>query len=348
MNDDKISKARTIIGENQDEDYILRPLDHEKLFSPEVPEFASVFADSEVQGIAKQYDAYDKEAISAQNSFKSYSKRAQWAVFLTACCSAALLGVSILLGRPEDIVVARVLFITLSLAAILFGTLATTWLRLIEGRRLLEEWMKQRANAEMRRLEYFNLITSRKPDDVASPDPTLFRLLQLEFFRRFQLDMQINYYRGRGRAHGRFADKAVTMSSWALGGAGLATGFAGFLGSAVGPKWGALAGFGMICQALATWILNKEAVNQDRRNQERYSRTYETLENLKMRLSKARKSIAGGNEEVLPKLVEAVHELVSLEHRQWTDDIGNASKAIGELEQQLKELEKDTGAGSKK
>jgi hypothetical protein len=138
------------------------------------------------------------------------------------------------------------------------------------------------------------------------------------------------------------------MSSWALGGAGLATGFAGFLGSAVGPKWGALAGFGMICQALATWILNKEAVNQDRRNQERYSRTYETLENLKMRLSKARKSIAGGNEEVLPKLVEAVHEQVSLEHRQWTDDIGNASKAIGELEQQLKELEKDTGAGSKK
>lgn len=347
MSEDIIAKAQSVVGKNHEDDYVLMPEEHEKLLTAGVPEFKTIFQDSEIQGVALKYREYDTEAIVARDAFKSYSSKAQLAVFLTACCSAALLGVSTLLGQPEDTSLARVLFIAISLAAILFGTLATTWLRLIEGKRMLEEWMKQRANAEMRRLEYFNLITRYSPGDVQAANPTLFRLVQLEFFRRFQLEMQINYYKGLGRSHGKMADEAVTMSSWALGGAGLATGFAGFLGSALAPKWGTLAGLGMICQATASWILNKEAVNQDRRNEERYGRTLQYLENLRMRLSKVRKNMAAGNEEVLAKLVEAVHEQLSLEHRQWTDDIGNASKAINELEQQLKELKESKKSNGK-
>jgi len=318
---------------------------HAGQFSDEAPELAWILKSAELEGVADKYDECDKDAIAVQDKFKLYSERARRWVFLTACCSALLLAVATLFGQPDQEPLARTLFIVLSIAAIVFGFLASTHIKLVENMKLLENWMKKRANAEMQRLDYFNRFINCKLSDESASDPVFMRLLQLEFFRRFQLDMQLSYYTQRGKQHGAIAEKAATISTWAMGAAGLAAGIAGFLGSSLHPKWAAIAGFGFICQAFATNVLNREAINQDRRNEERYGRTKDVLKNLRMRLDKVRAQVAAGNPVVLAKYVEAVHEQLSLEHRQWTDDISMASKALVELEAQLKELE--TGAQPK-
>ena len=342
MTTEKIKKAMTIIGENAGDDYILKPDMHAGLFSDEAPELAWILKSAELEGVADKYDECDKDAIAVQDKFKRYSERARQWVFLTACCSASLLVVATLFGKSGQEPLAKTFFIVLSIAAIVFGFLASTHIKLVENMKLLEKWMKKRANAEMQRLDYFNRFINGKLSDDSASDHVFIRLLQLEFFRRFQLDMQLSYYSQRGKQHGAIADNAATISTWAMGGAGLAAGIAGFLGSSLNPKWAAIAGLGFVCQAFATNVLNKEAINQDRRNEERYGRTKDILKNLRMRLDKVRIQVAAGNPEVLVKYVEAVHEQLSLEHRQWTDEISMASKALVELEVQLKEFETGT------
>ena len=333
MTMNKIEQAIAIVGENAGDDYILKPDRHAGLFADQMPELAQILKRAELAEVAGRYEEADKAAIEAPSPFKKYSERARQYVFLTACCSALLLAAATLFGRPDQQTLARTLFIVLSTAAIVAGFLASTHIRLVENMKLLEKWMQHRANAEMQRLDYFNRFIRRQ--SAASTDPVLMELLRLEVFRRFQLDMQLTFYTQRGRQHGRVAEKAAAVSTWAMGGAGLAAGIAGFLGSTIDARWAAIAGLGFVCQAFATNVISKEAINQDRRNEERYGRTKEILKNLRMRLDGVRAQIAAGNREMLEKFVAAVHDQLSVEHRQWTDDISLASKALVELEEQL-------------
>lgn len=342
MNNDYIEKARTIVGGSEDNDYMLIPKEHAELFVDEIPELALILKSSEIEGVASKYDEYNKEAIKAQNKFKAYSDKARLWVFLTACCSTLVLVVATLFGQTDDSAIAKGLFILFSISVIVFSYLASTRIKLIKNMKLLERWMKNRSNAEMQRLNYFACFLKQKSSNDTTKDPILFNMLQLEFFRRFQLDMQLSYYKNRGKQHGSIADQAIAISTWAIGGAGLTAGIAGFLGATFNPKWAVIAGFAFVCQAFASNVLNKEAVNQNRRNEERFGRTREILQNLKMRLDHVRNQIINGNKKVLLKFVEAVHEQLSLEHRQWTDDISNVSKAILELEEQLKGFENDS------
>jgi len=339
MQREKIEKARAMVGDNQENDYILKPEVHAALFSEQAPELAWVLKSAALEGVANRYSGYDKQAIRAQDRFKSYSRRSMLWVFLTACCSASLLVVATLFGQLGPEALSKTLFIGLSIAAIVCGFLASTHIKLAENMKLLENWMTNRANAEMQRLDYFKRFITHQPSDDRSSDPVLIDLVQLEFFRRFQLDMQLNFYKTRAKEHAAIAERSASISTWAMGGAGLAAGIAGFLGSALDPRWAAIAGIGFVCQAYASNVLSKEAINQDRRNEARYGRTKRVLEDLRMRLDEVRNQIAAGSSDVLEKYVDAVHEQLSLEHRQWTDDIELASKAMVALEAQLKQLD---------
>ena len=150
------------------------------------------------------------------------------------------------------------------------GAFAGVCLNRIRSGELLQQWMRNRAEAETRRLYYFDLVTGDRPQANISPTIPL-PLLQLEYFRRFQLDVQITFYDVRGQQHAQAASKALSLSTWALGGIALLNGLAGAFGW-VDPKWAAIAGIALVAQAFASMVTNTEAVNQDRRNAERYER----------------------------------------------------------------------------
>jgi hypothetical protein len=327
-----LRKASDVLGRNEEGDYILEPVAHAEMFKDVAPELSSVLGSSEAKGLAEEYEIWNSRAIEAQQKFDVWSNRALWSIFLAACSSAALLTVGGLRNVAPD--KAKLFVLLFALGAVAASSLAAACLNRIRSGRLLEVWMANRAEAEMFRLEYFSQVTRmRSPRESSSAIPL--PLLLLEYFRRFQLDVQLSYYETRGRQQGRDAEKSLTLTSWAMLGVAAANGAAGVLVAQVDPLWSSLAGLAIAAQAFASLLASKEAFHQGRRNSERYERTRRALSELRRKLDEVRQRIFTGEASVLDRFVEAVHEQLSLEHRQWTETFKHSSAALVRLEQEL-------------
>jgi hypothetical protein len=327
--DELIKSAKAAIGEGQPDDYVLAPRNHADSLTPKAPVLASILRRSEFSAVVGQYEHKDSEAGQAQRVFRQTANRANWAVFVTVCLSAALL----IAGPLTSGAVSKSVLVGLGSCGIVSGALGAMWLFRIREGKLLEKWMTARAGAETARLSYFEKVTGVRDVDEGSAIPL--PLLQLEYFRRYQLDIERAYYRNRGREHGIAAAKMLTISAFSVALGSLATGLAGFLGGAISSGWVSIAGLGTIATALSAFASGKEAVGQDRRNEERYGRTLEALESLAGRLDQVRNSAAEGAREPLQQFVAAVHEQVSLEHRQWLGAAENTQASLAKLEEAL-------------
>ncbi len=320
---DRIQPAIRAIGENTPDDYKIAPLKHANQLRAKAPALADLLESARIKAVAEAYHVADQEAVDAQARFKTVSSRARWAVFVAACFTGSLLAVGSLgtvLGASQQSAATL-----LAVAGLISGVVAGVWLNQIGSGKLLEQWMTKRAEAESHRLRYFSRLSEQ------SGDPET-RLLQLEYFRRFQLDVQRTFYRARGRDHQAAAARAVTMGSWSMGGVALANGLV-----LQGIEWAGIAALGVAAQALSSLATNGEAANQDTRNSERYERTWQTLQKLTERLDEVRHVTALGNKDALPLFVESVHEQLSLEHRQWLKSGEQISSAIAGLDKTLEE-----------
>jgi hypothetical protein len=104
-------------------------------------------------------------------------------------------------------------------------------------------------------------------------------LLKLEYFRRYQLDVQRTYYRGRGKQHAESASQTLMLGGLAVLAGSVSAGAAGVLGVA-DVALTAFAALGVVGTALSAFATTREAMNQDRRNAERYTRTHDALQKL--------------------------------------------------------------------
>lgn len=338
----RIEKARAVIGEQDEGDYAIAPTEHAEGIEEGAPELARLLRSSRVRSIARTYEEKDRRARENQRRFKTTATRANRAVFLTAALGALLLmtvPLSTFLGDGWT----GLLQAGLGVGAIVAGTLGSVWLFEIRNGRLLERWMGARADAESRRLRYFERVIE-VPSEQTDSSPVPLALFQLEYFRRYQLDVQRTYYRRRADEHERAADRILTLSAAAVGLASVATGLGGILGSGLRPEWISVAGLGVLASSLSTFALSQEGVGQDRRNMERYRRTLDALEHLAGKLDAVRRSTARGERAAFEQLAEAVHEQLSLEHRQWLKLSENVSGAIGRLETALAESEAAGGS----
>jgi hypothetical protein len=197
--------------------------------------------------------------------------------------------------------------------------------------------MSDRANAETARLDYFNEVM-KSSSPLEGQDGIRLELLLLEYFRRFQFDVQLAYYCKREKDHRKEAATTLSYSKWAIFGAAIATGIAAVLGAAVHTGFVAFGAIGGIFTGLSAFASMREAVNQDRRNAERYDRTYRVLMDLNKRLDDVRRAVYKAGMKPLDDFVEAVHEQLSLEHRQWLGELGEARGSFAKLERTLKEL----------
>jgi hypothetical protein len=114
---------------------------------------------------------------------------------------------------------------------------------------------------------------------------------------------------------------------------------AGVLG-AWWPEVASIATFAVVGSAISSFASSKEATNQDRRNAERYARTSEALERIESRLDDVREAVAAGSHEALRRFVKAVHEQLSLEHRQWLEGAEAISEDLAALEEALADSRK--------
>ncbi|HYE94835.1 MAG TPA: hypothetical protein VD962_01400 [Rubricoccaceae bacterium] len=325
-NSDRQDLAIGFLGADEPSDYVLAPAAHAERYAASAPALAARLGESDVRAAAERYEERDRRALEAQARFTTTSERAQTAVFFAGIAGVLLIATGSLAGVLDD-TAERILAVAFAIGAVAASALAYMWIREIEDGQLLRRWMTLRAEAESQRLRYFDLLVSGPP--LEEP------LLQLEYFRRYQLDVQRLYYKARGEQHRQDADQALTTTTRSMAAAAIASGIAGILSGAFGAPWASLAGVGLVAQALASRVANREAAAQHRRNAERYERTRETLDELYGRLDAVRAATASGDLRVMREFAAAVHEQLSLEHRQWLEDTREASPALNRLEELL-------------
>jgi hypothetical protein len=327
----EIDAARKKIGPAADDDYVLLPEEHAKTYADSG--LAGIFMGSEAKSVIQRYRLRDTEAIDAQNRFKRVSALANASLFLATGASSSIMVFALVIEEPFAYTTGA------AIAGFALAAVAGVCLTMIRGGKLLEAWMRHRSEAEMLRIRYFKLVTSA----AAREDmPTPLSLMILEYFRRYQVEIQVAYYRVKGQRHSSAARTALVVSAVAMGAVTLANASAGVL-VAVDEKWAALAALALIAQALATSGSNSEALNQDARNAERYDRIYHSLADLAGRLDEVRMSVAHGDKAIVASFVDAFHEGLSAENRQWTEDLGNIGSAVDKLGEQLESIRAKLG-----
>ncbi|CAN0450398.1 unnamed protein product, partial [Phaeothamnion confervicola] len=191
-----------------------------------------------------------------------------------------------------------------------------------------------RAEAETQRVRLFRSVMEADEPVHAGELPLL--PLQLEYFRRFQFDVQRSYYLGRGRQHLAAVKRRLVLRGFALlliVAAGLPV-----LWTLQGKDWfpAALAPmlanmppktelaqrlflcFGLIGGALQGLLAAYALMSYDERNGVRYHDTWLNLEALATRpLDEARSAAAAGQREGPLAFVALSHEQISSEHREW-------------------------------
>jgi hypothetical protein len=320
--------AAAVIGAGRPDDYLLSPIEHAERLRASAPKLATLLTHSAPVELAQQYADADAEALAAERMFKRWLTRANWTVLVTATVSAVLMAVALLAGTLGGLT--QPTLGVLALIGVGTGAFASMALFRVKEGRLLEEWLTARAGAETKRLSYFAWLAEESP----GPIDTQLDLLKLEYFRRYQLDLQIAYYRTRRSDHRSSAARTLDIAAWSVVVAAIASGAAGVLG-ALKTEWAALGSLAVFGAALQGFAASREAMNQDRRNAERYERSASALQALRERLDDVRGGIAAGSRSVLFEYVAAVQDQLSLEHRQWLEAAESTQAGVARLEKAL-------------
>jgi hypothetical protein len=306
-------EAETIVGKQPDGVYTLDLADHPGRYEKDAPPLATLLRTTKVEAILEEYTESDREAVAAQTQYKGTMQRANVAILVAAALGASMMAVQIVFGGLSF---TRYVILALGVFSALSGALAAMWLFRVRGGAMLADWMGKRAIAETQRLSYFAMLgvpSAGEPADVELD------LLRLEYFRRYQLDLQEIYYHVRGERHRKDANETLGVGSYAVVLSALASLATGAAGAAVSGIATALGALGVFAAATSSFANAREAMSQDRRNAERYARTRSALRGLRGRLDEVREAVSKGNRQALAEFVVAVNDQISLEHRQWLE-----------------------------
>lgn len=297
-----------------DDDWELKPDLHADFLPLEADSLASILRGSKVASIIRKYDDADKKAISAQQSYKNLSKRG-----VITASGAALIGAIFLFLKSVDDVNSytyhfieryKVWFLLLECLAIALSALFSY---LIKHNKFFDKWMDYRARAESARIMLFEYVCGVEHSDVSGGIPLL--QLQLEYFRRYQLDVQLLYYKGRGQQHEQAANRIVNRG-------GVITFLIVLIGAVSGvynsaEVVSALALLGITIPVILTAHNNLTLISQDERNAKRYLNTYDHLLEISGELDHVRKKVAMGDRNSMLEFMKMVNEEISVEHREW-------------------------------
>ncbi len=332
----QIEKAISSIGSNAPDDYKITPTKFPEELAETAPEISEILRYSNFQEIASRYEKYDASAILSQGRFKKFAHQSTWAI-----CFAALSG-SLLAVLPAANLAQGLLkwfSLILGLFSMFGGGLAVFRLHQIKSEKLLEGWMTDRANAETERLGYFYSLSRylvKKHKENA-----YLQLLFLCMFKRYQLEVQRNYYTIRGGEHRTSLRKTSLIGAVAALWLALGSGMIGMFG-AFSPELLPFAALGTIGAAISALASRREELNQDERNAERYNRTVDILSKIAERHDDVLDIIEkGGKPEIITEYVNAVNDPLSLEHRQWISNVSEMSSTMATLNKSISDLHKE-------
>lgn len=325
------ARAEAAIGRDSPEtDWQLRPEEHARNLPTEAGALKRILGRPEVYQIMTQFRQADAAAEAAQARYKRIGR-----LGLYAATIASFVGALFLLpleawraGWPSH---------AASAVQILALVSAFVAARLLAYARPFDAWMKQRAAAEIARIDLFGHIA--QAEDASTPDELPALPLKLEYFRRYQLDVQRRYYRGRGERHATalwrnnlwlstsLAITAVAVLLAALASLRFAAGIGVPIPTAVAEWSSSISGpglqrvllaLGVIASSLYGLGVARSLMDLDERNASRYLVTADNLDFLaEGGLPSAREAAAESRLEPVLAFIAEVQGLISSEHREW-------------------------------
>jgi hypothetical protein len=313
-------------------DWRLAPAAHAAALPVEAGALRRILQHPDIHAIIAAFENADKQAVDAQRRYKRVAR-----LRLYTGVAATIVGATFVL--PLDAWISGFLSIP---AAIQYGSLAISIvaaLHLIRSKPF-DAWMKARARAEIARVDLFNRVMTAN-DNTPQPGELPLLPLKLEYFRRYQLDVQLRYYKGRGEQHARAAGETarwqfVSVALTGLAGAIALISLTKFLidfaplpgwikdvsqiVQAHLPPWTnkAVLAIGIVSSTLFGASISRSLMDLDERNASRYLTTAANLELYRATgLKAARLDAAAGLMDKVQGFVDKIQDQISTEHREW-------------------------------
>lgn len=327
------SKAQAAIGrDDPDSDWRLAPGAHAAALPVEAGALRRILQHPQMQSIITSFETADKEAVDAQKTYKRVAR-----LRLYTGVAATIVGATFVL--PLDEWIRDFLSIP---TAIQYGCLAISIvaaLHLVRSKPF-DAWMKARARAEIARIELFHQAMTGINDAPQAGELPLLPL-KLEYFRRYQLDVQLRYYKGRGQQHAHAAGETARWQIVSIALTGLAGAIALISATkflvdlAPLPDWikdlsqivqshlphwtnKAVLAIGIVSSTLFGASISRSLMDLDERNASRYLTTAANLELLRSTgLEAARRDAAAGLMDKVQAFVDRIQDQISTEHREW-------------------------------
>lgn len=324
--------AQEAIGANDPaHDWILRPEEHEQSLPPEAGPLKRILRSARVQALIRDYRKHDEAAQKARTRYMRLGKL----LAVTSAAAILLGGLYLLTDVNGHEWVEHFRLSLLVLEGIAFALLLALAIWMRSGGDF-ENWTAERGWAEARRLNLFQTVcglTGMPQQEEAREGELPLLPLQLEYFRRYLLGVEMNYYRGRAAQHGKAArsQAAVLASLLFLGALVLAFSNSPALQSmleATGMEMDeVLAFFGLALPVIYQAQESVKLISGDQRSALRYRKTHENLDQLAQRLDMVRARAAEGDREAFHEFAEAVIDNISVEHMEWRSLAGDTAVA---------------------
>jgi FHA domain-containing protein len=317
-------------GDDTQHDWELRPETHADALPREARALKHILCSPETTRIMERYSEHDREAVRQQARYRRARSSLVKLAYLTALTGVFALSVHLILTYVPDF---QPLLVVVHVALLSGLVIMAARLNRADPR---TKWLAARGQAEQLRVALFDRVLAAEEPVEAAELPLL--PLKLAYFRRYQLDVQLCFFQGRGRQLARLAGLSpwLTLPTMAIAIAilGIALAFFAHIADEYGfpvPDAALLAMRMESSERIASWtfpllaistvyafFLSQSSVSEDARAGARYLVLYDNLRFLKdAAYEEVRKKAEAGDKTPVARFVGLVHDLMIAEQSQW-------------------------------
>ena len=270
--------AAQLLGADDVNDWQLRPAAHAARLRPEAAPLRRILEHSAIQEIMRRFDRHDQAANEAQQTYKRFGR-----LEIRLGAAAAILGAIVLSMSTADLTpfYSGLQLALLAVQIVCAAGVAGAKFYLQSGKPFVK-WQQARSHAETARIGLFETVCGmggRSWSDCQHEGDYPLLPLQLAYFVRYQYDVELAYYRDRGRLHERAANRYVGIGAVLTFLGALAVAAVG-LTEDIGDLVSVAATAALIAPLLLSAQTGLSRLDQDERNAARYAITYEHLERI--------------------------------------------------------------------
>jgi hypothetical protein len=306
------------------------------------PGLAPALRSTAVTTMLETYELQDGVAVKQQADLKREASRAYLCLLAAGVVSALILTISKYVsptGQDGDWRnSANLLVLGLGILTLLLGAAAALFEYVARDQGRFARWRTSRGAAEMARLDVFSIVAAKAAEKSEAE-----ALYGLAIVVRHLLDDQRTWLSRRAEKH---RQSSVVTSVW--GGLASALAFIGGSGAIIAsrvPDTAPIVLAGVIGAAVGAFATNRESLNRDRANADRYEKTRVALDGVRGRTDDVVDKIKAGQKDGVVAFTQTVTDLLATEHQQWLEGAAQAEAALEKLDGQLAAL--SSGAQAK-